>query len=98
MDLREDNPYSIGFITLFGNNLQSLDSVKPKLNKTASDRLYTTIEGDTFSNIAFEAYGNSKYWWLIWFANSIDFPFDLEILPNTTLLIPDLENFNSLNS
>jgi nucleoid-associated protein YgaU len=56
--------------------------------KSQNDRYYTVEEGQTLWTIAHEAYGDSKWWWLIRDANRIDFGFDLEV--GKTLLIPDL--------
>lgn len=97
MELRDNNPYSLGTLNYFGDGSMGLGSKKPKLVKSASDRTYTTSVNDNFSNIAYQAYGDSKYWWVIWYANSVDFPFELELLPGTVLNIPDIINFNSLN-
>lgn len=89
IDLRTDNPYAYGLLTQLSDGTYCLEADRQKPD-TTSCRYYTTIQGDTFSSIAHEAYGSSKYWWLIWSANNIDNPFDLEILPNTLLQIPNL--------
>lgn len=89
IDLRVDNPYAYGTLSLLKDGTYCLEATKETPDLSGC-RYYTTIQGDTFSNIAFEAYGNSKYWWLIWAANDFDCPFNLEITPNTTLRIPNI--------
>lgn len=97
MELRDNNPFSLGLLTFFNDGSMALLSKKPKYIKSASDRTYTTSINDNLSSIAYQAYGDSKYWWIIWFANNIDFPFELELLPGTVLNIPDFKNFTANN-
>ena len=98
MELRENNPFSLGTILTFGEDSVGILSRTPRFLKSPSDRTYTTSINDNFSSISYQAYGDSKYWWVIWFANTIDFPLELELLPGTVLNIPDLANFLSINS
>lgn len=97
MELRDNNPFSLGLLTFFSDGSMALLSKKPKFIKSPNDRTYTTSVNDNFSNISYQAYGDSKYWWVIWFANNTDFPFELEVLPGTVLNIPDITNLPTLN-
>jgi hypothetical protein len=86
--LRQNNPYSIGFIFVFEEGDYLLNREDAQFEKSISDRYYTVEEDDTLSTIAFKAYGSSKWWWLIRDANDIYFGFDITV--GQTLYIPDL--------
>lgn len=87
--LRQNNPYSIGYIFIFEEGDYLLNRDEPQFNKSINDRYYTVEEGDDLFIIAFKAYGNSKWWWVIRDANKLDFGFDIEV--GDTLYVPDLE-------
>lgn len=89
IQLRTDNPYARGTIIDFEDGTYELVREPLQIRKSPRDRYYTTIADQELGGIAFEAYGNSKYWWIIAEANNIDLPFELEA--GTTLLIPDIE-------
>lgn len=86
--LREDNPYSIGNIFVFDDGDYVLDGVMPEIPESPKDRYYSVRNDDDLWNIAFQAYGNSKWYWLIMFANDLDFALELPV--GKTLRIPDL--------
>lgn len=86
--LRENNPYSIGEIFVFDEGDYALDGVIPQIPKSSKDRYYTLRNGDDLGNIALVAYGDSKWYWLIAFANDIEFALDIQ--PGMTIRIPDL--------
>lgn len=86
--LRENNPYSVGSVFLFKEGDIQLEREEINPPKTIRDRYYTVEASDDMWSIAFKAYGNSKWWWVIRDANKIDFGFDLEF--GKTLIIPDL--------
>jgi hypothetical protein len=89
ISLRENNPYSIGTIFLFDEGDFLLDREPAKFTKSARDRYYTVENDKDLLDIAFEAYGDAKWWWLIYDANpDLGNPFDLAV--GKTLLIPDL--------
>jgi hypothetical protein len=88
ISLRENNPYSVGNIFLFDEGDLILDREPIVPAKSSRDRYYTVEQEDSFGLIAFKAYGDSKWWWIIRDANKIDYAFDL--VRGTTLLIPDL--------
>jgi hypothetical protein len=87
--LRENNPYSLSDILVLSDGSLVLERHKVVYVKSDKDRYFTTIQNDTLWNIAHQAYGDSKLWWIIADVNpSIESPFDLE--PGLSLLIPDL--------
>jgi nucleoid-associated protein YgaU len=86
--LRENNPYSIGEIFVFDEGDYLLDGVLAKINTSPKDRYYTVKNDDDLWNIAYQAYGDSKWYWIIMFANDIEFGFDLPV--GKTIRIPDL--------
>lgn len=91
LNLRGDNPYSIGNILLITEN--DLELVRKPLAyiKSPKDSYYTTSANEDLSDISFKAYNSSKYWWIIYDVNTslINNPF--EVPANTVLLIPDLD-------
>jgi hypothetical protein len=93
--LRENNPYSLSNIILLPDDSVVLEAKDLVYTKSDRDRYFTTIQGDSLWAIAGEAYGDSKYWWLIAKVNNIDEPFEVE--PGLTLLIPDLVTFQLNN-
>ena len=96
LELRENNPYSYGTLFNFdeGDSLLEMDDLVFK--KTEADRYFTVEYGDDLWSIAAEAYGNSKWYWVLWFANNLDNPYD--ILIGSTLYVPDLETFKTLQN
>lgn len=86
--LRENNPYSLSDIIILPDESLVLERRKVVYVKSEKDRYFTTIQGDTIWNIANQAYGDSKLWWIIADVNNIDNPFELEA--GLSLLIPDL--------
>lgn len=90
LELRVNNPFAIGSIFQFDEGDLLLDRKPIEPTKSQGDRYYTVIDGDTLNNIAYEAYGNSKWWWIIYDAN-LDLIFDpLALETAITLIIPDL--------
>jgi nucleoid-associated protein YgaU len=86
--LREDNPYAYGSIFVFDEGDYILDGPEVELSPSEKDKYYTVRKDDDIWNIAFAAYGTSKWWWLILFANNLDFGMELPV--GKTLRIPDL--------
>jgi hypothetical protein len=93
--LRDDSLYYNGFIFLYPDGSISLERDPLVYQQSEGDRYYTTIDGETLWNIAYQAYGNSKYWWIIAEANGIDFPFDLPA--GSSLIIPDIDQVQQDN-
>jgi hypothetical protein len=87
--LREDNPYAVGTIIDFGDGELLLEREPIDVPRSINDRYYTTIENEKLHDVAFSAWGNSKWYWALMDVNEIDFPFDIPI--GTSLLVPDLE-------
>lgn len=99
LELRENNPYSLGELLTFGleDDDVSLQSLPPVIFPHNSDRYYELVLGNNLSEIAHEAYGDSKYWWVIYVANDLFHPFEYEISPGKLIVIPDLARFKFLN-
>lgn len=88
LNLRDDNPYSIGTVLQLDETTYFLERKPLEYIKSPKDRYYTVIDSDTIWSIANEAYGNSKLYWIIADVNGIDMPID--IASGDTLIIPDL--------
>lgn len=95
LELRNNNPYSIGEILTLGDE-SLLQRMPLSYSRSPLDRLYEISDGDTLLNIAFEAWGDSKNWWIIYDVNNIHNPFELEV--GTYLIIPDLGQLQIENS
>jgi Uncharacterized protein containing LysM domain len=88
LELRTNNPYSIGNIFSFSEGDFALEREPIVIERSIRDRYHTVVEGDTLSTIAFDKYNDSKEWWVIADVNNLDWTFQLEV--GTVLLIPDL--------
>lgn len=88
LELRTNNPYSIGEILTLGDEI-SLERTPYIHIKSPLDREYQTIGIQKLSDIAFEAWGSSKDWWILFDVNDIDDPFNIP--PGTIILVPDLD-------
>lgn len=88
LNLRSNNPFSYGVITTFEDNSEVLDTFRLNLVPSPLDKIHTIIYGDTLDLVAFDYYGDSKYWWVLFYVNNLDNPFILET--NSVLIIPDL--------
>lgn len=101
LELRLNNPYSLSKILTFDDGISLLDSPQISYDKSPNDRYYTVEDKDNYQDIADAAYGDSKWWWIIYMVNhpnnpELDDPFVLPV--STTLLIPDLETFKLKNA
>lgn len=92
IELRENNPYSIGSVFVFEEGDYELDREPITYNPSIRDKYVTTEQGDTLGSIAWAQYGSSKYWWILADVNpDIEWLSPLwDIADGTTLLIPDL--------
>lgn len=98
IELRPNNPYSIGEVFVFneGDYLLERNPISPE--KSIKDRYYKVVQGDTLSGISFFAYGNSKWWWVLEDVNNLKdggFMNMLELTPGIALYIPDLSKLQS---
>ncbi len=101
LELRINNPYSLSQILTFNNGDFYLDAPNMTYNKSRGDRYFTVDEITNYPDIAYLAYGDSKWWWVLYNINyksnpDLDDPFILTA--GTTLLIPDLESFKLQNA
>lgn len=93
--MRKDNPYSIGYVSEFPDGSLVLD--RPRLNyvKSPLDELHVVTVWDTLWNLAYDKYGNSRFYWILQDVNKIESAFDL--LPvGSTIIIPDLQQYESV--
>lgn len=92
LQLRQNNPYSVGSIFQFPEGDVLLDRVPLTYVPSSTDRYYTVEQGESLWSIAGRAdvFGQSKYWWIIADVNDIDNGFNLGV--GTTLIIPTLSN------
>lgn len=95
-ELRDNNPYFTGSVSLFTDGTYTMDAGDFNYLKSDKDRYYTTQDNENLSAIAFQAYGDSKLWWIIAKANNVFDPFTLDA--GTTLLIPSLNHIQIANS
>ncbi len=92
IQLRTNNPYSIGKLNTFEDGQATLTRKAIQYTPNYLDKYFMVGNGDNLSQIAFLAYGDSKLWWLIADANNIFNPFDLEV--GLELVIPPIETLN----
>lgn len=92
LQLRQNNPYSIGNIFQFDEGDVLLDRTPLAYVPSSSDRYYTVDQGETLWTIAGRAdvFGESKYYWILVDVNQMFNPFDLEV--GITLVIPTLSS------
>lgn len=88
LELRENNPYSIGQVLQMETNEYFLERRPLTYVKSQRDRYYTVEESEDLWMIANEAYGDSKLYWVIQDCNEILCAFHIEAGDN--LIIPDL--------
>lgn len=60
--------------------------------ESSNDRVHTVRQGETWQSIAFDKYGNSKYWHYITDINEIFNPFD-DLPVGSSIIIPDIDNY-----
>lgn len=94
-ELRDDNPYFTGVVSVFDDGSVALDPGDFNYQKSDQDRYYTVIDEENLNAISFKAYGNAKLWHILAKVNNIFNPFELE--SGSTLLIPDLDHVQFSN-
>lgn len=98
VSIRDNNPFSTGYVVNYNEGDQSLERFKLVYTPSVNDQLHPTKMMDNLSDLSYDYYGDSKWWWVIGDVNdSIMDPF--ELLPNGNLIIPDLDKIKAnLNS
>jgi nucleoid-associated protein YgaU len=96
LELRSNNPYSIGTIFIFPEGDALLERKPIEVTKSPRDQYYTIKKGDTLNELAFRYFGNSKEWWILADVNNIEFPFELPM--GLTIIIPDYTKLKTYNS
>lgn len=89
MEINQDNPYIRGYVLEYVEGDMSLERVKLEYNPSPDDKLHPVTYWDNLSDLSFDYYGSSKWWWVIADINNIFDPFSLT--PNSNLIIPDLK-------
>lgn len=96
LELRVDNPYSLGEIQTFPDDFPTLERNPLIYKESPNDEHHTIVDGDNLWNLAYKKYGNSKYAWMIWDVNSfLDNYFELPI--GEILIIPDFNSIIAIN-
>jgi hypothetical protein len=82
---RPDNPYKRALEEYYNDSDEPmLLNPEPVQYVPANNDIYHLVsEYETLDTLAFNYYGNSKYWWVIAHANNILNPFDLYPAPIT---------------
>jgi nucleoid-associated protein YgaU len=92
----KSNPYLNGVVLLFDEESEeaALHRLKYTYIKSPNDKIHTVRDFDTISDLAYDYYGDSKWWTLIADANDLESPW---VLPasGTGLIIPDLSRYKS---
>lgn len=90
MEFNHDNPYTTGFIMVYNEGDSSLERFPIKYKQSINDKLHMVTTWDTLSDLAYDFYGSSKWWWLIADVNNVFDPFNLT--PHKELIIPNLND------
>lgn len=90
---RIDNPYTTGYIVNYKEGDQSLERFTLNYQPAKDDILHPVTDSDTLGSLAYDYYGNSKYWWIIADINKIFNPFELTV--NSNLIIPNLDRIKA---
>ena len=86
--LRQDNPYSIGYVINYEDGTNSLERFRIKYTKSVGDRFHIVTEADSMWSLAYDYYGNSKYYWVIQDVNDLENAWSLVV--GDAVIIPDL--------
>ena len=85
--------YTNSYVVNFPEGDQSLERIRFTHREDINDKLYTIIEGDTLTSLAFRFYGDSKLWYIIADINeNINNPLELDWGIN--IIIPDIQKYN----
>lgn len=97
LELEINNPYVNATLLVFTDH-EELSEMVIDVEVSTSDRYYEIGIGDSLSNISFESYDDSSYWFLLYAANDfIENPLDLSPYIGYTLRVPDLQTYLSKN-
>lgn len=88
MEINQDNPFVTGFVFQYLEGDFSLERAKLKYIPSENDKLHQVTEWDNLSDLSFDNYGSSKWWWVIADINNVFDPFNLS--SHINLIIPDL--------
>jgi len=88
MEFNQDNPFVTGFVMTYNEGDSSLERLPIKHVPSINDKLHTVRRWDNLSDLSYDYYGSSKWWWVIADVNNIFDPFNLT--SNVSIIIPDL--------
>lgn len=89
MEFNQDNPFVTGFVMLYNEGDSSLERIPLKYTPSPNDKLHKVTRWDNLSDLSFDYYGSSKWWWVIADVNNVFDPFNLT--SNESIIIPDLD-------
>jgi len=91
-----DNPYFTGYILLYDGDESSLERDRLKYEKSIYDKIHIVTEADTIWSLAFDNYGNSRYYWILQDINDLENAWSLEV--GKAIIIPDLVRIKTMMS
>lgn len=94
VSIDDNNPFITGYLVNYIEGDQSLERFKINYIPSPNDQLHPVANMDNLSDLAYDYYGDSKWWWVIGDVNDMIMdPF--ELIPNTNLIIPDLDKIRA---
>lgn len=84
-----NNPYADGTVFTFPEGDNQLTRSPLVYTKSPKDRTYTVSQGDDLWTISYNAYGNSKWYWVIQEVNA--YLSAIDITMGDVIIIPDLD-------
>lgn len=94
VQIEDNNPYITGFVVNYTEGDKSLERRKLNYQVTIDDILHPVKNYDNLSDIAYDYYKSSKWWWVLSDVNNIFDPFNLT--PNSNIIIPDLDKIKAM--
>ena len=88
LDLRTDNPYSIGAVINYGDSLSSLNRTPIRYPADQQDIYHLVTYDDNLWSLSFKYFNTSKLWWVLQDVNNLENGFELPV--GETILIPNL--------
>lgn len=92
--LQESSPYSTGFVLNYSDRTFSLERYPLKYVPNVDDQLHIVMDSDSVWSLAYQYYGNSKYYWIIVDMNNLENAFSL--VTGQVLVIPDIVRIKNI--
>lgn len=83
------NPYANGTVFIFPEKDGQLTRKPLIYIKSSKDKTRTILEGEDLSSIAYEEYGDSKWYWVLAEVNNYLLALDINV--GDIIIIPDLD-------